>query len=120
MRDLTKEELKLSPDWATHYFIDVDDDVIYESVSLCWWKSLDNPMKNYTFNMRKNKAINWKPFNISEHEFIDKWVRCAKLADDGDYLRIDISNESFNTVIHNKQDAIAIAKALGVTAKDLI
>ena len=61
-----------------------------------------------------------KPFDISEHEFIDKWVRCAKLVDDGDYLRINIRNESFNTVIHNKQDAIAIAKALGVTGEDLL
>ncbi|ANY29626.1 hypothetical protein BOX08_gp61 [Pseudoalteromonas phage BS5] len=67
----------------------------------------------------KNKIIN-EAFDISEHEFVDKWVRYAKLFDDGDYLRINISNESFNTVIHNKQDAIAIAKALGVTGEDLL
>ena len=118
MRDLTKEELKLSPDWATHYFIDVDDDVIYESVSLCWWKSLDNPMKNYTFNMRKNKAINWKPFDISEYEFSDYDIYSATLFDDE--LFICDRDYEISSVSIKKQDAIAIAKALGVTAKDLI
>lgn len=114
MRDLTKEELKLSPDWATHYFIDVDDDVIYESVSLCWWKSLDNPMKNYTFNMRKNKAINWKPFDISEYQ--------SPSMREIDQPYIDCVDSELLIVIGkvDKGWAIAIAKALGVTAKDLI
>ncbi|WP_276755655.1 hypothetical protein [Pseudoalteromonas marina] len=120
MRDLTEEELKLTPEWATHYFIDVDDDVIYESVSLCWWKSLDNPMQNYTFNMRKNKAINWKPFDISKHEFSDENFKGAAYIDaDGD-LVIGASEYEISCFCASKPDAIAIAKALGVTANDLI
>lgn len=37
MRDLTAEELALAPEWATHYKIDVDDDVLFESENYFLW-----------------------------------------------------------------------------------
>jgi hypothetical protein len=131
MRDLTEEELnELVSDKVADYeneislFVPLTSD---QPVIMYTSKLNSMPSKHYLSSNIKRKYTSGlyvyspkKPFDISEHEFIDKWVRCAKLVDDGDYLRINISNESFNTVIHNKQDAIAIAKALGVTGEDLL
>ena len=116
MRDLTEEELKLAPEWATHYLIDdVYGFVIYESEDLCWWLDLDNPIDNYTFDANESKPINRRSFDISEHEFGDT-VGLVEL--DGGELTLNCGTGN-NYVDLRKDDAIAIAKALGVIGDDL-
>ena len=71
MRELTEEELKLAPDWAAHYFIDVSDDTpIYQSINLLWWVGLCEPVAS---NRMDDGAveINRNPFDITKHEWSD-------------------------------------------------
>lgn len=116
MRNLTEEELKLAPDWATHYAVDSDESIIYESEKLCWWVGRRDPLNNEgSFGNISNRAI--KPFDITKHEFSDSDV-CI------DYLNISKDKLMVETSIHtpailNKYDVIAMAKALGVTREDL-
>ena len=65
MRDLTEKELKLAPDWATHYIVDCGDDVIYESSQLCWWVGLGELLRNFTFDVERNRPIH-KPFDMTK------------------------------------------------------
>ena len=47
MRELTQEEINITPTWATHYVInEYDDDVIYESVTQYWWKDMGGVSPN--------------------------------------------------------------------------
>ena len=58
-----------------------------------------------------------KPFDISEHVFSDVEVECVPV--DGNKLLL-INYFGDNSAMLEKQDAIAIAKALGVTGEDLL
>ncbi len=63
-----------------------------------------------------------KPFDITEHEFSDSDLSVVK--SDGGTMWVDIENGSLDercnaSAMIIKQDAIAIAKALGVTGEDL-
>lgn len=110
MRDLTEEELALAPEWATHYFIDTSDDTpIYESKNLCWWAGLGKPLPCKRMD-EGAIAIIRKPFDIAQHEWSDKLARVMFLPEAN---KICFEGEIY------KKDAIAIAKALGVTAEDL-
>ncbi len=62
------------------------------------------------------KKIIGDSFDITTHEFSDGDISMATLAND--YLCLHLDGES-PYVAHSKKDAIAIAKALGVTADDL-
>ena len=111
MRDLTKEELELAPDWATHYMIDFGG-VIYESKQFCWWYGMGEPLRNFTFNDERNRPIP-KSFDINNyrsplmHDSEQPFAHMSLV----DGLRVD--------GLVNKDWAIAIAKALGVTGDDL-
>lgn len=61
-------------------------------------------------------------FDIANYEFSDKNIIMCKPSWIGDDIQIEVidGNYSHHEAILNKDDAIAIAKALGVTADDLI
>lgn len=121
MRDLTEEELKLAPDWATHYYIFDDGDILFECMNECTLYSivlgimLDVMPCNGVCS--KSKEVNRKPFDITEHEFLESDIQLAEIV--GGRLRLHLMSSDLPYVDHSKKDAIAIAKALGVTAKDL-
>ena len=130
MRDLTEEELKLAPEWATHY----DSDYIKaHPVKLCFFNDLQavNVFKNGVVGEPYFNEVGIsdsdrelpirKTFDISEHEFSCESVKACKPSWVGDDLQISILDGDFthHDAVINKQDVIAMAKALGVTAKDL-
>ena len=123
MRDLTKEELKLAPDWATHYTVDSYDDVIYQSENLCWWVNLESPLSHKNMDEGAVEIIK-KPFDITKHEFSDPAWSINEIDVGQGY--IDFYNHETctddgddDTHVLDKDDAIAIAKALGVTGENL-
>lgn len=120
MRDLTKEELALAPDWATHYSLFIHDVVIYQSDEFWWWSGIDSdgqPGKliNHTEVDFGAKPIPRKPFDITNHNFGDS-VQHVELC--GFELTL-YCVDGYRHVEIYKEDAIAIAKALGVAAEDL-
>ncbi|QGJ84288.1 hypothetical protein [Pseudoalteromonas phage XCL1123] len=125
MRDLTEDELKLAPEWATHYWVH-DSKVMFESVDL--FQLLNNGELSDTFSNDSGYItslaveIKRKPFNISEHEFSCENFKACKPSWIGDDLQVEIIDSDFthHEALLNKTDAIAIAKALGVTGKDLL
>ena len=125
MRDLTEEELELAPDWATHYYIYSDGDILFEceSESALYRKNTNNN-ENAILTMEcdgicfKSIPINKKPLDITKHEFSDKDIRLSSLCESKIELAVDDCGiEHYLTF--NKSDSIAIAKALGVTGEDL-
>lgn len=114
MRDLTEEELKLAPDWATHYIVDSFDDVVYQSENLFWWVNLISPVSHN--NMIEGAVeITKKPFDITKHDFSDWEISSA----DFEYDEFTLRFFEVNAIHLNKDDAIAISKALGVAGEDL-
>lgn len=130
MRDLTEEELKLAPAGCDHYNI-IDGEVYFTDVlgidvfDIDGYEINNCIMDNKVFV--KSRPLPKKPFDISEHEFSDKDLVASI---DGETIELEVTyqqwgghingySEEEKTVNINKQDAIAIAKALGVTAEDL-
>ncbi|AVM33035.1 hypothetical protein [Pseudoalteromonas phage PHS3] len=108
MRNLTEDELKLAPDWATHYIVDSDGSIIYESEKLCWWVGRREPLDNEgSFGNSSNRAIN--TFNITQHEVANH----ITVLENGE---LGVFGSGW---IIDKVRAVAIAKALGVTGEDL-
>ncbi|WP_276755639.1 hypothetical protein [Pseudoalteromonas marina] len=74
-----------------------------------------------TYNKSDAEVLEVKPFDISEHEFSDNDISLLKLKKRELYLSIKFGSERDNTIaVIDKKDAIAIAKALGVTGEDLL
>lgn len=65
----------------------------------------------------RNSVVAKKPFDISEHEFSDSIAEIKAKSNAGSTITLDVF-EKWITL--NKPDAIAIAKALGVTGEDLL
>lgn len=124
MRDLTEEELKLAPDWATHYqILDLSTKYKLDFVSKSEFCHLNN-QNELTEVMSHIAGItpedieiprDKKPFDITKHEFGDT---VQHMESDGCELSL-YCVDGFRHVELYKDDAIAIAKALGVTAEDL-
>lgn len=108
MRDLTEEELKLAPSWATHYQVTKSGNVIWESKDKYQTVIMSKPRKQNS-KLSLCRPIN-KPFDITKHEFSDAvgFVEC-----DGSELTLSCTGSNYVELY--KDDAIAIAKALGVT-----
>lgn len=70
-----------------------------------------------TFNKSDVEIVSKTPFGISEHEFSDSIAEIKAKANAGSTITLDVF-EKWITL--NKPDAIAIAKALGVTGEDLL
>ena len=126
MRDLTEEEFKLAPEWATHYCIDMDGIyfshetgfALYDTISKSFVEEeQDCPLSciEDCDKLITKRASNEKPFDISEHEFSDEGLLDVRLASN----RVIVDSELL-TSSYSKDDAIAIAKALGVTGEDLL
>ena len=116
MRDLTEEELKLAPDWATHYIVDRFNDAVYQSENLCWWLGLRSPLNHSNMDEGVTEIIR-KPFDITKHEF-SEGLSISNMCK----LSVEVkfnNNDDSNYVPLHKDDVIAIAKALGVTGEDL-
>tara|TARA_X000001382_G_scaffold47092_1_gene31895 strand:- start:358 stop:714 length:357 start_codon:yes stop_codon:yes gene_type:complete len=117
VRDLTKEGEELAPEWATHYIIDEDDDVVYESQELFWWSELGEPQRNFNFDVDRNRPIH-KTLDLTKHEFSDVAIRVSNLCKSKiEFAVDDCGIEHYFT--QSKVDVIEIAKALGVTGEDL-
>lgn len=68
----------------------------------------------------RNAAVAKKPFDIIEYEFSDENFKGAVYIDDDGDLVIGASEYEISCFCASKPDAIAIAKALGVTGEDLL
>ncbi len=123
MRELTEEELKLAPDWATHYRCN-SSEIIFESKNQ--WMAIGfsfpfikrGPFKHQS-KLTKCKSIpefKAKSFDITKHEFSDT---VQHVESDGCELSL-YCVDGFRHVELYKDDAIAIAKALGVAGDDLL
>lgn len=134
MRDLTQEEIDLAPDWSTHYSVFDDGDIMFESDEFYMWLfvSGDMSIKEHCNEMEpESRPIPRKPFDISEHEFSDGGIAINTVNHvKGQPLSIYMPDEYYSVesgrcgrfeveFTLNKADAIAIAKALGVTGGDL-
>ncbi len=131
MRDLSGYELKLAPEWAA-YFAPDDNDVLFISkckTRACWLvedfdlESGVDMQDEFEFTKKHEELLECiipimdKHFDINNHEFSDGYLSASI---DGDALCMAIELDSFNAYAKlDKRDAIAIAKALGVTADDL-
>lgn len=120
MRELTEEELKLAPCWATHYVIDCFDDAVYQSEKLCWWDSLSSPLEHGGMD-EGAIIIPKKPFDIINHEWSDcRNLKC--IGKDKGLETVIFKVSVFNGLAFfdlDKDDAIAIAKHFGLTAEYL-
>ena len=116
MRELTEEELKLAPEFCDKYFINTSNCAIYVNskdmmVYAPWAKSpirLGDAYYGYSIM----KSIN--QFDITRHEFYDCEVKLDSICD-----KLICFNVSNNYPEFNRQDVIAMFKALGLTAEDL-
>jgi len=121
MRDLTEEELKLAPDWAIMYSITSSDNIRFHDeciFCLCNGHAVSDVVSASTKNFSTRMIIR-KPFDITKHEFNDFKVLDAEVPVNKRKLRLNFDSLDFHYADLSKDDAIAIAKALGVTAKDL-
>lgn len=122
MRALTEEELALAPEWATHYIVNIHGDVIYQNDDSWWWSGMSTPLQNHAKAEFGAKPIPRRPFDITKYEFSDGDLSALKA--EGGIMWIDIEyggsgNRDVASAVINNLDAIAIARALGVTAEDL-
>lgn len=125
MRDLTEEELKLAPDWATHY----DSDYMKaHPVKLCFFNDLQavNVFKNGVVGEPYFNEVGIsdsdrelpirKAFNIAAYEFAD--LEVGQVGVNGGGIQLNMIDNSRPPIIH-KRDVIAMAKYFKLTAKDL-
>lgn len=114
MRDLTEEELKLAPEWATHYHVNHNESILFESdEKYCLYEKSTGLTSTVgcVGVCKESKPILRKTFDITKHEFSDKLA---------EYLFLPGLNRLCFKGDIRKQDAIAIAKVLGVTGEDLL
>ena len=118
MRDLTEEELKLAPAGCDHYNI-VDGNVYFTDIfGIEVFDSRGVEVNNCIMgNMvfAKSVPLPSKPFDIKCHNFSDDYIVKVTL-DEDIYLHLE---KHTPYIAHSRGDVIAMAKALGVTAKDL-
>ena len=117
MRDLTEEELKLAPDWATHYTKAGSQVTFFNELKV--QSSLDGELDDIVYDNNygiesSDVQIPSKHFDITKHEFSDTGIECCEVG--GGVLTIHNPELTTNLLF---DDAIAIAKALGVTREDL-
>lgn len=116
VRDLTAEELALAPEWATHYKVDDDGDVLFESEDYYQWLvngALDFEVINNVISFDAIK-ITEKQFDITHHEWSDV---IAEIEPESGHTLVIKSHGSW--LSFDKNDVIAMAKDRGVTAEDL-
>lgn len=124
MRGLTEAELNLAPDWATHYYFYNSDalSIVFENEvrfqSYCVKTGVFSCIGvRQSRTSKRAKQVPKKHFDIAEHEFLESDIQLAEIV--GGKLRLHLMSGDLPYVDQSKKDAIAIAKAMGVTAKDL-
>ena len=121
MRELTPEEIKNAPEWAVEYYIDIKD-IWYVNKKWGMAKMIGRVrnIKSHSQIMSDAKPIPRKEFDISENEFSDCDIESVEIDGyaDNEYLHFDFKQET-NELTHCKDDVIAMAKALKLTAEDL-
>ena len=114
MRDLTQQEIKNAPEWATHYFIDCMGHVTFESELL--WQRVGTLYAEHSRAGLSNdvKPVPRKAFDISEYKFSDCYLTVNNSWDDIIELACVI-----DFIDIRKNDAIAMAKHFKLTADEL-
>lgn len=124
MRELTRKEIDNAPSWATRYFIAKNYGIRWSNSEKYKWQGDESIYISGGYLRRINSEsvlIPRKEFDISKHVFTDcdiELVEVDGLADD-EYLHFDFKQET-NELTHSKGDVIAMAKALKITAEDLL
>lgn len=114
MRQLTKTEIENAPEWATHYGICEDGDILFENEEFFIFASKPKKKLGQLFGVDEDsKPIPRKEFDIEAFE-ADDMVKFY-IDSDGD-LEFDGFDESY---LLRKDSAIAIAKHFKLTADDL-
>jgi hypothetical protein len=124
MRKLTKKEIENAPDWATHYLahpwsvnIRYTDGIHFNTgkgkPKITVPDDLDDPMEHF-------KPIPRKEFDINGHNFSDDDIKSVEVdgLDDDEYIHITFRGEVIE-LCHDRDDIIAMAKAVKLTASDL-
>ena len=125
MRDLTEEELKLAPDGFLEYGFNRSGAVFFfnRDKGVAVIDGVDTELKlsrwHYAYSECKPVPIIKKPFDITKHDFSDFRIVDAETSVNKRKLRLNFDNLDFHYADLSKDDAIAIAKALGVTGEDL-
>jgi len=116
MRDLTPQEIANAPEWATHYIVDSDDDITYESLD--WWCWAANPSRKCDNRGRMSGVpIPRKEFDISQYEFSDGDMDIIIEADGGVFVSVDSDRGLYANLSRN--DIIALARHSKLTPEDL-
>lgn len=129
MRELSKDELKLAPEWAVYFAAD-DNDVLFlnKDKSVGQWLVEDFDLEcgfdlQEKFNVTCDQLSFFdefhpvNTFDITSHEWSDDCYGGSSAY--GDCEKLNISDGVDNSLAFNKQDAITIAKHFGLTAEDL-
>lgn len=112
MRKLTQQEIEWAPAWADGYTIDVHGDIEWYTGN-CYLVEHDN----FFF---KAEPIPRKEFDISDHDFSDSDVISVIYQgyETEAYLYFELSRDT-NELCHSREDVIAMAKSMSLTAEDL-
>lgn len=115
MSELKQNQLNKKPSWATHYYMDGDD--LYFCSSRWYGKCGTNQKIPNRIGLKSfAKPIAQEAFDISNHKFNDDHISHANTGS-GNVIIYD-HDYGVSSVKLNKDDAIAIAKSLGVTKED--
>jgi len=118
MRELTPEEIKNAPDWATHYLI---------RGTVFMWESEDSWSHYEAKRVMQNhglataaKPIPHKEFDISAYEFSDNDILSVELQESvsDSHVYFEFKRE-VDQLFHSRNDIIAMAKSVKLTASDL-
>jgi hypothetical protein len=121
MRYLTEEELKLAPDWADSYFMNLSGRLVYFSAitgnaQLFGHDYIIRYLSEDHYAFSRCKPIPRKPFDITQYVFSDGRINFDKYHNG---LLVEIESDFYECAHINKDDAIAIAKHFNLTAEDL-
>lgn len=114
MRDLTPDEIKAAPDWATHYVTD-DACLRWSDHSHFQWVG-GHKMEHNNYFIIQPVPIPRKEFDISEHEFSEGGISVISVDVDDDRLTLCVGHSEGD---FTKKDIAAMAKALKLTPEDL-
>lgn len=121
---LTDEQIaELAPEWAEFYFVNVIGDIVFQNANN--YVIMDRGKLDFGRVFTNLYGINNhakpiprkpKPFDITQHEFSDAMANLKAIKSESGDIVIRIGS---SWIFLNKDDSIAIAKALGVTGEDL-
>ena len=120
MRDLTPQEIKNAPEWATHYFIAENYGIRWSNDSGYQWRGDEFHSISHggaTRLLRDSKPVLRKAFDISEYEFSDDEIS-REVQATSDCVQLDMVDGSRPALL-DRNDAISLAKHFKLTADEL-